>query len=379
MAINKVEYGGKTLIDLTNDSVTPETLAEGTTAHDASGEPIVGIVPRAEGVTSFDADDYFIKGETLTAIADAIRDNSPDSWAGCDITPEQMPDTIGDVYNEGYGYGYDDAMFENRITDLKGTVWEIPAGWSAPAGYGQFEINGNITRPGTSYSYPKVTKVDLGYGVNNILKENSIRIDANVNKSYVFPSNMTWCFEIFGGADATNPPLIDWLYEFGKLQSKKTYGEGYDTGYNDGFDEGYNDGLYKGVCSGVNGYLYEGTVPAMIQGLMSDQMDDEGMFTPSVYNQELCGKSYSFSSFVEEEVVASSSDFTLSILNNTDCGVDLYVRAVCNYNGGSEQEEFWVYAAAQGDGSNSVSLGEGYSGHDWTYEILGVWFYYEWY
>lgn len=41
--VSKVEYFGKTLIDLTNDSVTPETLAEDETAHNAAGEPIVGI------------------------------------------------------------------------------------------------------------------------------------------------------------------------------------------------------------------------------------------------------------------------------------------------------------------------------------------------
>lgn len=43
MAVNKVEAFGETLIDLTNDTVTPETLAEGATAHNASGEPITGI------------------------------------------------------------------------------------------------------------------------------------------------------------------------------------------------------------------------------------------------------------------------------------------------------------------------------------------------
>lgn len=42
MAVNKVVYNGETLVDLTNDSVTPETLAEGVTAHNAAGEPIVG-------------------------------------------------------------------------------------------------------------------------------------------------------------------------------------------------------------------------------------------------------------------------------------------------------------------------------------------------
>lgn len=42
MAVNKVIYGGKTLIDLTDLTVTPETLAEGVTAINAQGEKIVG-------------------------------------------------------------------------------------------------------------------------------------------------------------------------------------------------------------------------------------------------------------------------------------------------------------------------------------------------
>ena len=49
MAVNQVIYGGETLIDLTGDSVSPETLAEGVTAHDASGNPITGTMPKAEG------------------------------------------------------------------------------------------------------------------------------------------------------------------------------------------------------------------------------------------------------------------------------------------------------------------------------------------
>lgn len=42
MAINKVIYGGRTLIDLTADTVTEEGLAQGLTAHDKSGAEITG-------------------------------------------------------------------------------------------------------------------------------------------------------------------------------------------------------------------------------------------------------------------------------------------------------------------------------------------------
>lgn len=52
MAINKVEYGGNTLIDLTSDSVTSESLLSGVTAHDKSGNPITG---------TFDPDKYLEK------------------------------------------------------------------------------------------------------------------------------------------------------------------------------------------------------------------------------------------------------------------------------------------------------------------------------
>ena len=43
MAYNKIIYGGNTLIDLTADTVTAADLAEGITAHDASGAAITGI------------------------------------------------------------------------------------------------------------------------------------------------------------------------------------------------------------------------------------------------------------------------------------------------------------------------------------------------
>ena len=46
MEVNKVQLAnGEVLIDLTSDSVTPETLAEGATAHDAAGEAISGTMP----------------------------------------------------------------------------------------------------------------------------------------------------------------------------------------------------------------------------------------------------------------------------------------------------------------------------------------------
>lgn len=42
MGVNKVIYGGKTLVDMTDATATPETVLEGYTAYGANGTRIVG-------------------------------------------------------------------------------------------------------------------------------------------------------------------------------------------------------------------------------------------------------------------------------------------------------------------------------------------------
>ena len=43
MGRSKIVYAGDTLLDLTEDTVTPETLLKGATAHNAAGELITGV------------------------------------------------------------------------------------------------------------------------------------------------------------------------------------------------------------------------------------------------------------------------------------------------------------------------------------------------
>lgn len=42
MKSNKIVYAGRVLLDLTNDTVTEDKLAEGVVAHNAKGEQITG-------------------------------------------------------------------------------------------------------------------------------------------------------------------------------------------------------------------------------------------------------------------------------------------------------------------------------------------------
>ena len=50
MGVSKVELSnGETLVDLTKDTVTAETLGEGATAHNSKGEEIVGTMKSGGG------------------------------------------------------------------------------------------------------------------------------------------------------------------------------------------------------------------------------------------------------------------------------------------------------------------------------------------
>lgn len=55
MAVNKVSINGTTVFDLTADTVTPETLSVGVTAHNAAGELITGT--HIEPVTYYTGED----------------------------------------------------------------------------------------------------------------------------------------------------------------------------------------------------------------------------------------------------------------------------------------------------------------------------------
>lgn len=63
--VNKVIYGGKTLIDLTADTVTEDKVLEGVTAHDKSGAKITG-------TCTFDVD----SSDATAAVAEILSGKS---------------------------------------------------------------------------------------------------------------------------------------------------------------------------------------------------------------------------------------------------------------------------------------------------------------
>lgn len=86
MAVSKIELAnGDVLIDLTNDSVTAETLAEGVTAHGANGEAIVGTMRRGEDLEAVLTEQEQLittLQETLNGKASGGGGGSVEAWTG---------------------------------------------------------------------------------------------------------------------------------------------------------------------------------------------------------------------------------------------------------------------------------------------------------
>lgn len=75
MAVNKVALNGEVQLDLTEDTVTPETLAKGVTAHNAAGELITGTMEAGMAVSQYTGtltadgwaeDSYGYQAQTIT-------------------------------------------------------------------------------------------------------------------------------------------------------------------------------------------------------------------------------------------------------------------------------------------------------------------------
>lgn len=76
MAVNKVVFGNKVLIDLTGDTVTEEALLRGYTAHTADGSIVTG--------TAFAGypDEYIFLDDIEDSSGNPIKDSSSNTIQG---------------------------------------------------------------------------------------------------------------------------------------------------------------------------------------------------------------------------------------------------------------------------------------------------------
>ena len=102
-----------------------------------------------------------------------------------------------------------------ELTDLTNTVWNIPAGWTAAAGYGEFSIETEVNQ--NTYNYLTIGSylgTNDGMDWFQIPSEDVIEF----NQYERFISSQSFTITITGGSDATNTTLISWLQENGTLQ-----------------------------------------------------------------------------------------------------------------------------------------------------------------
>ena len=105
MGVNKVVYGGQTLIDLTADTVTKDKLLSGYTAHDKAGDPITGACDfdiNSQDATAAVAE--VLIGRTFAARGTMLTGTMPNNGAvsyGIKAKGEQY--TVPQGYHDGSG------------------------------------------------------------------------------------------------------------------------------------------------------------------------------------------------------------------------------------------------------------------------------------
>ena len=163
MAVNKVVLGDQTLIDLTADSVTPDKLFKGITAHNMKGESIVGTMEG--GSTPSEPSDN-------TAVIFADYDgNLIDTWTKDEVASKTSlptpPAHTGLVF-EGWNWTLEDIK-----TDTTGQVITVGPFYHTESGMTEIDIHldeatGKTINFHNLLYYSSVLSVDWGDGNTNI-------------------------------------------------------------------------------------------------------------------------------------------------------------------------------------------------------------------
>ena len=101
MAVNKVVYNGRTLIDLTSDTVTEDTLLVGTTAHDASGKQITGTMPAGVALNIIET---FEKFQPTSTVQNGNVITATDGSGNKKVSTLSSGGTMTEVYTASDGF-----------------------------------------------------------------------------------------------------------------------------------------------------------------------------------------------------------------------------------------------------------------------------------
>lgn len=117
MAINKIIYGGNTLIDLTSDTVATSNLLSGYTAHDNSGAVITGACTYNADTSDGDVSaSEILSGKIAYSNGNRLVGTMTNNGAiQGDITTKAQQYTIPSGYHDGSGYVQIDTTEQAKI------------------------------------------------------------------------------------------------------------------------------------------------------------------------------------------------------------------------------------------------------------------------
>lgn len=165
---NKIIYNGATLIDLTGDTVTPDKLLLGYTAHDASGKPIVGTAPSGGGsaITVVDTPDTH-GGTIRTITAVSLEDD----------TVEASAMLSGYTAHNSQGQAVTGTISTKTGSDLtvSGATVTVPAGYYASQAT-KSVASGSVTAPSSISG----TSASVSTGTNTLTLTKSVSVTPNV-------------------------------------------------------------------------------------------------------------------------------------------------------------------------------------------------------
>ena len=212
MGINKVEFAGEVLIDLTNDTTTAETTLAGYTGHGADGEPFVGTMATGANIFSgadvpsndmgSDGDYYILqeksiedKNTLLLLHGDSLIDNSiynvPITNSGATVSTEQSKFGESSLYfNGSSGLLFSAKVCDFGTGDFTFDWWEFATSTNAGA---RFCTQFGVAYTGMSVGNAGKT-ININENYNNpgwdlINGEQALTITQNVWVHYAFMRN----------------------------------------------------------------------------------------------------------------------------------------------------------------------------------------------